>query len=305
MMSLRLLDPKMSIVKEIISLFGESTKLDVIENFDLFESNYELHNHSIKEGLTDNLTNLLSFFNVKKVNLTLTFDVQNQNPIRILASDLNSVPKKLKELNEQYDLVDEDEKVQLEIRVDKNTTKTLDTFDFSSFSKYLNSLTLQESLDSWSKFEYFKVLNVNIWEDIKSFATHSIVFNSIFPSDNSIKKTIGICVKERADRIEKRDKCGHFANAAQFNFVPQDFKLCTSNIDNQLNSYFSGIFNSLLIIYLSDFSSITGDILKYRLKGYKLLSENIEFSKLKPYNLEELNKIYEWTYLEGNYTDKI
>jgi len=304
-MSLRHQVTNMSIIKEIISLFGAATKLDIVDNFDLYESKHELDNHKVADGLEESLTILLSLLNSKGINLTLTFEAENQSPVRILATDLSSISIKLAELKDQFDLVDEDEKVQLEIRVDKNTSKNFNIFDFSSFSEHVNSLSLQENLESWNKFEFSQILKVNIWENIKCFATHSIAFNSVFPIENPIKNTAGICANERADRIEKRDKCGHFANAAQFHFIPNDFQLCDGDFDNQLKDCFTGIFNSLLIIYLSDFSSIEGNSLKYRLKGYKLLSGNIDFSKLKSHNLNELNKIYNWTYVEGSYTDKI
>ena len=45
--------------------------------------------------------------------------------------------------------------------------------------------------------------------------------------------------------------------------------------------------------------------MKYRLKGYKLLSETVSLDQLIAHNSKELSSIYEWTFLEGNYTDKI
>ena len=164
---------------------------------------------------------------------------------------------------------------------------------------------MQKSFEAWNEFDFSSILKFDVWEDIEFFSTESIVFQSVFPSNqsNCSIDLQAISPDDRANCIVKRDKCGHFANASQFNFLPNDFKPCVVN--NNLEKYFNGLFNALLIIYLSDFSSVQGNVLKYRLKGYKLLSEDINFDKLLDYDPSELKSIYEWTYLEGNYIDKI
>jgi len=293
----------MSIAKEILKLFGEMNEISIVENFSLYESKHTFNSSTALDGLNEKLKEHLSALNGLGVALTLTIEVQD--PVRFITSNLDTVFEKVESLTEQLIYLD-DEKITIELRIDKEQSKNFDVFNFSIFCEHIESLTLQESFKAWNKFNFSSLLKINVWEDIKPFSTESIVFQSVYPVDKSTvnQALTAICEDERANRIEKRDKCGHFANAAQFNFIPSDFKPCvTNNVD--LERYFNGLFNTLLIIFLSDFSSVESNIIKYRLKGYKLLSESISFDKLRAYDPSELKRIYEWTYLEGNYTDKI
>jgi hypothetical protein len=292
-----------SIAKEILELFGELNEISIVENFSLYESKHTFKSSISLDGLNEKLTTYLSTLVSSGVNFILTIEVND--PVRILSSSLDKIPEKVELITEQL-LYLEGEDINIELRIDKEESKNFDVFNFSIFCENLESLTLQESLKAWSEFNFSSLLKINVWEDIEPFSTESIVFQSVYPVDKSLvnQSLTAVCKDERANRIEKRDKCGHFANAAQFDFIPSDFKLCvTNNVD--IECYFNGIFNTLLIIFLSDFSSVESNIIKYRLKGYKLLSESISFDKLRAYDPSELKSIYEWTYLEGNYTDKI
>ncbi|MDN3379916.1 MULTISPECIES: hypothetical protein [unclassified Pseudoalteromonas] len=293
----------MSIAKEILKLFGELNETRIVENFSIYESTHTFNSSAALNGLNEKLTEYLSALNKLGVELTLTIEVQD--PVRFITSNLDTVAEKVESLIDQLVYIDDD-KIKIELRIDKDQSKNFNIFNFSKFCDHVESLTLQESFEKWNKFNFSSLIKINVWEDVEPFSTESIIFQSVYPIDkSSVNQSLtAICQDERANRIEKRDKCGHFANAAQFNFIPSDFKPCvTNNID--LERYFNGLFNTLLIIFLSDFSSVESNIIKYRLKGYKLLSESISFGKLKAYDPSELKRIYEWTYLEGNYTDKI
>jgi hypothetical protein len=293
----------MSIAKEILELFGELNEVSIVENFSLYESKHTFKSSVALDGLSENLLKHLSTLGHFGVNFTLTIEVTD--PVRILSSSLDQISEKVELITDQLEYID-NEDVNIELRIDKDHVDHFDIFNFPVFFKHIQKLTLNDNFDIWNEFDFSSILKVNVWEDIEPFTTESIAFQSVYPIDksNSNNKLTAICEDDRANRIEKRDKCGHFANAAQFNFIPDDFKACVTN-NSDLAEYFNGLFNALLIIYLSDFSSVDGNILKYRIKGYKLLSESISFDKLINNNSNELNNIYEWTYLEGNYTDKI
>lgn len=294
----------MSIVKRILELFGEINKISVVENFCLYEAKYTFNSSSSPlDKLNDDLEVILKRLDALGVNLTIT--VNTAEPVRILSENTENLSHKTDSIIEHLSYL-HDEDIGVELRVDKDLSKHFDIFDFEIFVRHISTLTLQESLEAWCKFDLSSPLNINVWEDIDYFSTESIRFIPVYPSlpENNDAFLSKIYVHDRATRIEKRDKCGHFANAAQFCFIPDDFKVCIDS-NAELGHYFNGLFNALLIVYLSDFSSISDNTLKYRLKGYKLLSETVSLDQLIAHNSKELSSIYEWTFLEGNYTDKI
>lgn len=293
----------MSIIREILELFGDIYKRNIVENFSLYEAKYTFNSSCSLDNLYDNLNIILSQLDHSGVDLTLT--VNTPNPVRILSDNLDSLREKTNSIIDELSYLD-NENIEIELRIDKDQSKNFHIFDFKLFTNHIKSLNLQENLEAWSKFDLSSSLTINVWEYIDYFSTESIKFKSVYPSLSLEPDTFSsvLPIKKRANKIEKRDKCGHFANAAQFNFIPNDFKPFINN-NTELDRYFNGLFNTFLIIYMSDFSSVQGNTLKYRLKGYKLLSETINFDKLINHDSKELSSIYEWTYLEGNYTDKI
>ncbi|MFV0446936.1 MAG: hypothetical protein ACK5MF_00450 [Vibrio sp.] len=292
----------MSIVRDILELFGETKELSIVENFSLYEAKCTFNSSYSLDNLRDKLEILLT--NLHNLGVDLTLTVNTPNPVRILSNNIESLSEKIDSIIEEISFLHSDD-VDLELRIDKEEAQNFDVFDVSVFIKYIQSLNLQESLEAWSKFDLSNSLTVNVWENSDYFCTGSIEFKSVYPKYAGPNNSIYVMShEERSNRIEKRDKCGHFANAAQFNFIPNDFKSVTNNKFG-LESYFNGLFNAFLIVYISDFSSISDNTLKYRLKGYKLLSESISFENLVNHNSKELSDIYDWTYLEGNYADKI
>ncbi|OEE88355.1 hypothetical protein A1OQ_13530 [Enterovibrio norvegicus FF-162] len=292
----------MSIVRQILEPFGKVTKLSIKDNFCLYEAKYTFLSSAPLDRLKETLEIHLTRLNQSGVSVVIT--VYDNNPIRISSDNLGSLDEKVGLIVDELVYLEGD--VDIEIRIDKEESVNLNIFDLSVFVEHIDSLSLQENLEAWSKFDLSTPFSVDVWEDAEPFTTESICFNSVFPNVNGKSDAITSesCKLDKLGKVEKRDKCGHFANAAQFNFIPNDFKVCCDK-NKQLKNYFNGLFNSFLIVYLSDFSSISGDTIKYRLKGYKLLSGSVDFSDLMEHDSSELSRIYEWTYLEGNYTDKI
>ncbi|CRM01661.1 hypothetical protein [Pseudomonas sp. 28 E 9] len=113
----------------------------------------------------------------------------------------------------------------------------------------------------------------------------------------------------RDDLLLKREKSTNFANSAQHNFIPEDFRVITGSLPPELQHTFTLLLLASSLIFICDYSRIleTGDI-KLKLNGYKTI-ENTISSTQNPTSIENAAliffEIYHWTYNDGSTIDKI
>jgi hypothetical protein len=289
-------------VEDLASLFGGITHQESVENFDYFKIRYQITALNLPGDFEHKLSEILKLTSSR--SLAVSLETENQNTINVLSSEYQALADKVSNIRDQLGLVDNDDSVFLEITVNKDQDAFLDVFSKNAFSNHLFSLTMQESFQQWYDCNQGPDIQINVWEETDSYSTNVIAYSTVYPNlVNQISTKESVLLRDEV--IEKRDKCSHFANAAQFDFIPEDFLFFGEMQDEKIKRYFNGLYNAFLIICLSDFSTIEGNILKYRLKGYKVLSEKFSFNSLSENNPKELKAIFEWTYCEGNYIDKI
>lgn len=293
----------MSLINDIANLFGNAVFLDNRESFSNFEASFDFVPNCQTDTLQAELEAKFSLISESSFDLSVTINTVSESII-FNNDNIDLFDTKFNEYQIEIDQFQAGDVFKINFLITKLSAIELNIFDFSKFSTYLDDLSLVKSFESWGKYNYLDGLNVKIWEEFEGFSTRSISLMSVYP-DNKTNEFVSLMNKDQRNKIiDERDKNGHYANAGQFDFMPDDFKiigLCS----NSISSYFRGLHNALNIVFLSDFSAVVDNSLKYRIKGYKLLVETLGFGKLKQSSTKELNEIFDWAYTGGNFSDKI
>ena len=99
-----------------------------------------------------------------------------------------------------------------------------------------------------------------------------------------------------------KENC-NFTTLEKYHLLPEDFKIDIDIVDNKLSALFSKLATFLSIIYLSSFSTINKESFNSEIICQRNIVFIDDYNSLK-YN-EQLYKIYEWVYTEGNIIDKL
>lgn len=290
----------MSYVTSLTSLFGDASNIEKCENFSFYELKATVTNPCTWGDLESLIEQHLIIAKQNDVDVALTIRFNGQEPVRFTSNNIENIES---ELDEYFDRVESS--INIELRVDK-PKNSIHIFDMNTFSSYHSELELEECFRHWSKYDFKSKIKIKVWEAAEPFETNSITCLSVHPDINSPSNISSLVEqKVRKKTIANRDKCGHFANAKQIEFIPDDFRVVTEESSNPLEKDIKKLFNCLLVIYISDFASIEDDEIKYRLKGYKLISESLTSNSLDDANLSELDDIYKWTYGDGDFSDKM
>lgn len=113
---------------------------------------------------------------------------------------------------------------------------------------------------------------------------------------------------DRNKRIQQIRSVCHFVQPSQLPLIPEDFLF--DNVEYLQNYGFlesiKKLLNLTLILCLYDITEVRENNLKYRLDGYKVISEdNVNINNLDFSSVDEYQHIYEWLYGSNNLIDKI
>lgn len=292
-----------SYVNDLKNIFFSSDLNSVEENFSVFKGKgvaYKKDAVNLDENLLLDKIVLLS-----EAGLVLTFTIADDVQTFYIVSN-NSVDENrvvIADYLEHLDFIDENE-IRFEIHIKKSETN-LHIFDFDRFEAYLLGLDLQESLEKWGIYNFDSIFNVCVWHDFEKFNSKTITFESVYPKVRSCEDRSNDILNVRESIFSNRDKFSHFLNADKIKLIPEDFIVPINCSRPKIKKIFDAMSNSLVISFLSDYSSINENFLTYRMKGYKLLSGKVSYENLKNSNENELYDIYSWVYFEGNFSDKI
>jgi hypothetical protein len=289
-------------VKNIVSLFFDVEIEEKKENHRKFSAEIFISVGDVKFPNPQDLEGFLQKLDDNQ--FLMSFIIEGKT---VLFSDkTKDLIDRIKDL--RHGLAGLDKNIILKVKVEitkKINLNCIHIFDLDAFTVFLSELSLEKGVSFWSEFDLNSPLVVKCWHYIKNFNTGFIYFESKFPERTLLSPSYESYSINRVKLIENRDKSGHFVNAEKISFSPEDFLFLNDCDYSEIKSIFNGLHNFLLISFLSDFSSISNDELHYRVKGYKLLSGIVRFEDLKSSSLAELNEIYTWVYLDGNFTDKI
>ena len=293
----------MSIVEDIIDCFGVIAPKDINENTTIYKEEFSFKRTLDLVLLRKNIPFLLSQLNSADIDFSIRIKRLSE-PVILRSSQLDSIQTSLDKLSEYLEYAEDS--VDVEFWVEKQNTNVINVFRYESFVTDLLTYDLQASFSLWSGYDVNESLSINVWGDAAPLITNFIKVGSVYKDGQYISHQQGLAntLIDRNKVMMKRESCGHFSNASNFNFLPEDFILEELSESN-LGMYFNGLANAMLVIFLTDFSNIEISELKYRLNGYKLISGTIFEDDFKTVINPELLSIYRWTYLDGNFADKI
>ncbi|MBU3007313.1 hypothetical protein [Cobetia amphilecti] len=288
----------MSIINDFLKVLSVSSTIEAEENYTYYNSKHLIDISHDRDQLIYVLPVLIG--NVADQVIDFTITIKTSTPTRINENFCRNIEEKVNEFEEQLSL-EEKPTIEAEIRIQK---KPGCIFDINAYVKYLGALTIQESMEKLSAFKVGNKSSIKfkVWHDFDVQNTGAFIFESVYP-DHTEAEEKNILIDAQS-KIEKRDQCAHFANASLINLVPED--LDYKKLQHpELKKYFEKLYCASLLIFLSDYSAIEKNTLDYKLKGYKLISDSVDFSKINNVGLSEMTEIYSWVYTDGNFADKI
>lgn len=291
-----------SIIKDITSLFFDNDINVNDENFHIFRASSQIKGCELRVPTSEQLLNYYRKLEHSHLLISILIDGNNI----LFSSSKLEFESKLTDLKDGIQRLDSDDFVKFSIEItEKTQAHKVDVFNAEKFFTYLSSLSLQVLFEKIKFFNINQSIEFRFWEKFDSFNSDSLYFHSVYPDNQSVSQCPVISEGQRRKKIENRDKASHFVNAQDNSFIPEDFEIINGRPHAGIEKVLNGVFGVLNIVYMSDFSSLKEDDLDVRVKGYKLVSEKMVFSKFKESSWSCLYEIYKWTYSDGNFSDKI
>lgn len=209
------------------------------------------------------------------------------------------------------DVKEENLKIKLEInkKIKNHTNNTLidHIYSISSWSDYLQGLSIEDLNEQLHKRYHREgiegiILLGNYSKNCSTDYFHFIRSTEL-SNDNINTKLNKISTSER---LQTRSSLGHFANAADWCFLPENFKFTnkTSPELETVKSVFNTLHNIYLISFLANITIITKGKVNYTLKGLKDITDEYDLVSLRYTDASSLFTLYNWIYSE-NSVDKI
>lgn len=181
--------------------------------------------------------------------------------------------------------------------------QTLSIYSTKAISEFWSDKSINSSFLKIKNLSE-KANTLELLDNTKSFSTSLFIFKS--QEDASVELQPKIL---REELLSKREKSTNFANSAQHNFIPEDFKVVNGVIPQEIQNTFTPLLLASSLIFICDYSRFTdaGDV-KLKLNGYKTIENTIKYAEIR-INLENAAdiffEIYNWIYNDGSTIDKI
>ncbi len=189
--------------------------------------------------------------------------------------------------------------IKINIKKDINNNR-ISIYNIEKFFNKFNEKSLIDNLVFFNtRFKYdSNIIFVN-YDNEWMFNT-----NSIMMVNND--KDITIVQENRKEKIEKCNSVSNFANNMEFELIPEDFSIITTNMDNEFIERLQKFKILFSLIYIADYSYIDEENLKIKLNGFRNRDYIIKLNEFK-YNkkYDEFYKIYHWIFQDANEYDKI
>ena len=296
----------------IIDLFGFFTEITsdnnikVIETNENINANMSLNFDNFKKPNKNDITSIFEKFSKRdfiSINIktsetddSITFNSNSLTKIDDFISDLNSLIK-----------TSDEETITIYLNISKVVKDSvLSIYKLDKFIEFLSSKTLSQLSNIFNKLinnQYIKFESFDSQEI--SFNTSSIFFYNQNKSDQiTIDSNI---LDKRSKLLEKQHSNCHFANASEYQLIPEDFYFRTESSIEELNNIFKKLSVSLSMIYIFDVTSIKAenDTFHFKLNGNKTITNQIPFKDFKTDCYKSYFEIYKWAYGDGSLSDKL
>lgn len=190
------------------------------------------------------------------------------------------------------------DEIEIRIEIDKYISEhKMSIYNWKSFSECLNSVDdnkFLQTIDLYlkdSNYVYFEVFDVDIY-----WNTSTMFFY------NSASCIIEDIIDRNKILFNSKDVC-NFDNSLNISLIPDDFIIKNNYVDNPFTERFNKYSILFSLIYISNNSSISSEVLNLYIVGHRYNNYSFKISEIK-FN-EIIKKIYLWIYSEDNYVDKM
>lgn len=287
----------MKFVENIIKLFSsEYTVTDIVENNSEFSCSLSVTQPHKPNNVE--LNNILASVSIRDT-IKLVFYSESSEDTWLNYSGLESINNFLSEYENKLTFIEKDDKCILTV----NIVKSRNSKDISVYS-------LDNMVGFWSKDglvnTFIRLQDLAASSHILHVMDHPNTIKTSCFAFSPFKQNTSLLQIDRSTLHSKRDKIGHFANAAQFGFVPEDFNFDCPPENQLLSKLFDKLKLIASLIYICDFSRFSSNNnIHLRLNGYRLFSKRISSTEnISNHSTNEYYEIYKWIYNEGNIIDK-
>lgn len=267
------------------------SNLNIYERIKKYKAIYEFNVENAPN--TDYFCNIInSIANRDKIKIILTADDET---ICIFETNTDVI-EKYEDFISEYTNGDI---ISVKIEIDKIVENNhFSIYEFDKFVDDILSLSINNIMHSFSilfKDVENKII-FDVFNETDIFATKTMSFIP-YNQTNTIEDYIN-----RKQRINDCKEISSFYNFNDYEVIPDDFKIVANYENNKLSEVFNKIMNILSIVFISSSSSIGENGIHCVISGQRLIERDFDFNSIQ--NNEELYKIYDWIYNEGNHTDK-
>lgn len=219
------------------------------------------------------------------------------------SDDQDTIEVFLEKVNDEKELFFEKNSiVHLKVTIIKKFYKDnkISIYNFSKFTEYLTTLTFKGLLYCFKNAINGKdYIIFELKEEVEhEFNTRTFYFGN---SDCNVKRDSF----DRNKILDKRDQISNFSDASQYNLIPDDFYLVNRSNNQDFNNIMDKLTTIFAIIFICDLTKIKDDNnILYSIYGYKIIKNEINYSKKYMFEENQHYKIYYWLYKEGNLSDK-
>lgn len=244
----------------------------------------------------EEISNIISKFNIRD-DIQIYLKDESEDSITISRDsnnneNYNSFIKNNQQLEGNID-------IKINIKKDINSNK-ISIYNIEKFFNNFNEYSLLDNLVFFNtRFKYdSNIIFVN-YDNECIFNTNSIM---MINNDNDMT----IVQENRKETIEKCNSASNFANNIEFELIPEDFSIISTNMNNEFIERLQRFKILFSLIYIADYSYIDEEKLKIKLNGFRNRDYIIKLNEFK-YNkqYDEFYKIYRWVFQDANEYDKI
>jgi len=174
----------------------------------------------------------------------------------------------------------------------------LSVFDLNAFGKCLNETELVDSLTALSNLASNGMVFECFEDDVIPFGSPTIKFAQAGADSVALVSSEG-----RAEIFSVfSENCSVVGMLPVF--LPSDFHLSESSPYPEVASFFRKAVAALSIIFIANSSVLRGDVLSYKLIGYKSISGDVCSGDLQK-SLPLVYRVFGWAYANGGSSDRI
>lgn len=277
----------MNYIAEIKSVFSQST-ITVSERVKCVDISFE----TTSLPPYDSICELLKKFPLRDTIRLLIFDESDEKIV--FGNNIITETTQYERFVSEVELSDY---LSVKIYIEKEVfDNTFSIYCFDEFSKDICTLGLLGTLSVFSNLlNGLEYLNFVVYDQKTNFMTKTMCFSS-----GEIEE-----FSDNFSRTKRYNDCqdvSRFSSFKKFYIIPEDFKIIINSTNNPFADIFNRLNTLLSLIFISNSASLDNSMLSLQITGQRSVSYDIDINKIKANN--ELYKIYNWIFNEGNATDK-